>query len=280
MEENFGVILGQRETDYIAGSSPIEYKVVLPDGNWESYIPVNEKQKNPIETMACVSFSAVNSIETQEKQQTGIEVNYSDRWIALMSGTTTNGNYLWKVGDTVRNYGMVLESDFPYKQGMTWNEFYSITPEKKAELIAKGKQWLEKWDVKTEFVNNSIGIWTSAKEDLIKAIKQCPVQVVIPGHAVMDFRNEQDVLNYFDTYNPFKKKTPYSNIQTAYKYVLTPKSMTNSLIVKNGSEFGIFDPATSEDGLITLMRNRGIPVPLTPEGKLDWSKVKVDKTLV
>ncbi len=56
--------------------------------------------------------------------------------------------------------------------------------------------------------------------------------------------------------------------------------MTNSLIVKNGSEFGIFDPATSEDGLITLMRNRGIPVPLTPEGKLDWSKVKVDKTLV
>lgn len=55
--------------------------------------------------------------------------------------------------------------------------------------------------------------------------------------------------------------------------------MTNSLIVQNGQEWGIFDPATSEDGLITLMRNRGLEVPLTPENKLDWTKIKADKQL-
>jgi len=70
-------------------------------------------------------------------------------------------------------------------------------------------------------------------------------------------------------------------IGTFNAWTLIPKEqiMTNSLIVKNGEEYGIYDPATSEDGLITLMRNRGITVPLTPEGKLDWSKVKVDKQL-
>jgi len=75
--------------------------------------------------------------------------------------------------------------------------------------------------------------------------------------------------NYFLTGNTFSAWT------------LIPKKafMTNSLIVKNGEEYGIYDPATSEDGLITLMRNRGMNVPLTPEGKLDWSQVKVDKQL-
>ncbi|MGI8470303.1 MAG: hypothetical protein ACR2N3_17830 [Pyrinomonadaceae bacterium] len=64
-------------------------------------------------------------------------------------------------------------------------------------------------------------------------------------------------------------------------WTLIPKeqSMTNSLIVKNGDELGIYDPATSEDGLITLMRNRGMDVPLTPDGKLDFSKITITKTL-
>ena len=57
------------------------------------------------------------------------------------------------------------------------------------------------------------------------------------------------------------------------------ESMTNSLIVKNGAEWGIYDPATSEDGLVTLMRNRGMDVPLTPDGKLDWTKVVAAKQL-
>lgn len=65
-------------------------------------------------------------------------------------------------------------------------------------------------------------------------------------------------------------------------WTLIPKdaqSMTNSLIVQNSTEYGIYDPATSEDGLITLMRNRGMLIPLTPEGKLDWAQIKPAKQL-
>lgn len=58
--------------------------------------------------------------------------------------------------------------------------------------------------------------------------------------------------------------------------------------VKNGRTLCIpchrltdtFGKRFSEDGLITLMRNRGIPVPLKADGTLDWDKVKVDKQLV
>lgn len=59
-------------------------------------------------------------------------------------------------------------------------------------------------------------------------------------------------------------------------WVVIPKEeefMTNSIIVKNGGEYGIFDPATSEDGLITLMRNRGIKPPLKEDGTLNWDAV-------
>lgn len=234
--ENYGVLLGHRPTDYIAGSSPIEYKVVLQDGNWEKFLPTGERQRNFLETMACVSFSACNSIEIQEKQQTGIEMNYSDRWIALMSETTPQGNWLWKVGDTVRKYGMVLESDFPSKQNMSWDDYYSITPEKKAELIEKGKAWLQKWDVKTEFINTSISMWYTVKEDLIKHIKHAPLQIVKPGHAITNFYNQDDVANYFDSYLPFKKKIAYSGIETAYKYVLTKKN-NMQLIKQDGTVY-------------------------------------------
>lgn len=230
-EINYGVILGQRPEDWVAGAiGALPYEVRLPSGQWKPHLPTAEKQRNLLETMACVSFSACNCIETQEKHQTGKEVNYSDRWIAKMSGTTQNGNYLYKVGDTIRNYGMVLESDYPSTTNMTWDQYYAdIPPAKLEELKAKGKKWLEKWDVKTEFIEGAgLGIWHTIKEDLIKHLKHAPLQVVIPGHAVMNFYCEADV-NYFDTYKPFEKKTPYTNIQTAYKYVLTPKGNLDTM---------------------------------------------------
>ena len=49
--------------------------------------------------------------------------------------------------------------------------------------------------------------------------------------------------------------------------------MTNSILVKRGTEYGFYDPATSADGLITMMRIRGIKPPLKEDGQLDWASV-------
>ena len=149
-----------------------------------------------------------------------------------MSGTTQEGNYLYKVGDAVRNLGMVLEDDYPAPPNYTWQSYYADIPEPKlTELKNKGKAWLREWDVRTEFV-------PATKADMLKHIKHAPLQIVIPGHAIVNFLCEQDIVNYFDTYEPFKKTTAYGNITSAYKYVLTKKTMDKPkhLIVNDGGK--------------------------------------------
>jgi hypothetical protein len=109
---NDGALLGRRDTDFVAGTLPYEER--NPAGDWEPYAPPGERQSSyKGDSMSCVSFSAINSIETQEKFLTGNQPNYSDRWTAKRSGTTRQGNYLWKVADTIRKEGLVLQEDYP-----------------------------------------------------------------------------------------------------------------------------------------------------------------------
>src|SRR5688572_17774217 len=105
--KNLGVLVGIRETDYVAGTIP--YEVRVPLGDWRPYVPKEERQySDNVETNGCVSFSMNNLLEMQHKQQTGQEVNFSDRALAKMSGTNPDqGNYLYKVADEVRNSGLL-----------------------------------------------------------------------------------------------------------------------------------------------------------------------------
>lgn len=63
-------------------------------------------------------------------------------------------------------------------------------------------------------------------------------------------------LKFEDTFNPHK----FYN-------------MTNALLVKKGSEYGIYLPATTADGLISQLRNIGVEPPLNPNGTLNWTEV-------
>jgi hypothetical protein len=231
---NHGVILGQRPEDYQAGAYTfISYEERNKTGDWRQFLPVKEIQYGKEDSLSCVSFSACNAIEAQFKHQTGKEVNFSDRWLAKMSGTTTEGNWLYKVGDTVRKFGLVLEEDYPTPPNYTFKEYHKDIPEPLyTQLIEKGRAFLRKWDVKTEFV-------PATKADMIKHLKHAPLQIVVPGHAILNFLCEEDVVNYFDTYQPHEKKTPYANVQAAYKYVLTPRTMAKRFIINDGGKIGV-----------------------------------------
>ena len=142
--KNYGVLLGQRRTDYIAGTLP--YEVRNSSGDWEQYLPTGEKQFNRnMDTMACVSFSALNAIEVQYKFLTGEEINLSDRFTATMSGTTPKGNYLWKVADSLRHDGVVPEYSWPSPQDFTWDTYYSPVP---VDTINQAKDFLDSWEVR------------------------------------------------------------------------------------------------------------------------------------
>jgi hypothetical protein len=215
--KNMGVIIGQRSTDYIAGTLPYENR--NPSGDWTPYLPTTEKQYfDGGDSMACVSFSANNSVEIQTKFLSGNETNYSDRFLAKMSGTTQQGNYLYIVADTIRKCGLVAEEDWPALPVFTWGTYYSDIPD---WIKTKALKWLDNWEVKYEFLSDL------SKESLMNHLHHAPLQVVIPGHAVVLILNNQDVVEYFDTYSPFIKQSNGSFMQ-ALKIVLYKKTSSNS----------------------------------------------------
>lgn len=219
MLENSGVILGQRPEDYIAGASPIPFEERVPSGDWKPYLPPGERQfSRNVDTMACVSFSAHNCIEMQMKFY-GKEVNLSDRFLAKQSGTTKMGNFLYLVGDTLRKQGGVPEEYWPAPKDFTWDSYYAEIP---INIKMEGYKLLDSWDIKYEWLPDV------KKETLKQHLKQSPIQVVIPGHAVTLITSTDQVDTYFDHYEPYQKEYT-SPFQAALKYVVTPrtKNMSN-----------------------------------------------------
>lgn len=220
--ENHGVLLGERPGDYRAdfAGGALPFIVRNETGNWESYLPFEEIQYNPNgnwkDSMSCVTFAELSGIEAQEYALTDEIPNYSDRWIAKMSETTPQGNYLWKVADAIRKYGLVKEESYPVPEGdWDWNEYHKPIPEPLlSQLKAEGQEWLKRWDVKYETVDFS-------KESLMKHLKMAPLTVIIPGHAVLNFNTTKQVIEYFDTYPPHLKQT--TSVVSAMKVMLYPK---------------------------------------------------------
>ncbi len=198
--KNLGVKLGRRHSDYAGNALP--YEVRNPSGDWRPFLVVGEIQRSIKEDwMDCVARSATNSIEIQEKQQTGKESNYCDREVALGSGTDRKGNWLYKVSDYIRHTGLGQQTTYPDSDG-DWNEQYQPIPTKIKEQLALEKlEWKKKWDIKDVDIPFD-------EKSLKYHLKHAPIQVVIPGHAVVDVFNENDVDRIFDSYPPFQKVVP------------------------------------------------------------------------
>jgi hypothetical protein len=225
-----GVIMGRRRTDYVHGRvGALLLEVRNPSGNWTAYLPSAERQSNRrTETFACVSYFLLNVIETQVKFLTGQGLNFSDRWLAKMSGTTPAGNYLWAVADTVRLKGLVHQEDWPEPDDYTWDSYYATIP---PEIQLKGSTFLENWTIAYEWIDLT-------PESLEKHLKQAPLQVVIPGHAIecFTFNRPEDIVRYFDTYDPFFKSTTLKGLSDALKVVLTPKGPMNQTKIVLGKD--------------------------------------------
>lgn len=173
------------------GSLEFGREIIMPSGDWSEYLPGGEDQQRAgVETMACVSFSACNNIEiifnwmirngkisdnnlqwlidngyivqhhsTNNMTLQEVKTNpwnysfeYSDRCVAKLSGTTTNGNSLKNVGETIRKHGLVPESKWPFSAGMTWAEYYKYPS---GEVLKLGRDFLERFQINYEVVPES-----------------------------------------------------------------------------------------------------------------------------
>lgn len=258
---NTGVLIAApKPGDYIAGAvSAVIYTERLKDGQWHNkYRPTEEKQIGVyFDTMSCVTFAALNSIEEQvaylvEKgllKGDGLQYlkdlgffdengkfNASDRFTAIMSNTTKQGNYLNAVWESIRVDGILPEKDLPSKlddrtpwEWEDWMDKKVITDElkEKAKKVKNVLQFAYEW-VSTD------------RESLKYHAKQAPLQIAAPvcspwntteiikacsagaGHSTLvDGYIDKKELKDFDHYNPFAKRLAWDyKIAAAIKGVV------------------------------------------------------------
>jgi hypothetical protein len=243
-EKNTGLIEGFKESDWAGGTIPWENR--NPSGDWLPFVPVFEKQySTTMDTMACVSFSLLNSCEMQIKQQTGQEVNFSDRFLAKMSGTIPTGNWLHIVADALRHYGCVHEDEWPNPPNpdFNWNEYYSEIPDF-IKARAK-KQFSDKYELQYE--RFGIPGFAITIDEMKRQLQHAPLWATIPGHAITAciISVNNDEFTYLDTYPPFVRTKKITELTSVWKAVLTKKSMIERYRVNYKGKLGV---ALVQDG--------------------------------
>lgn len=177
---NFGLSpdndLGPKDDrDYILGTATETKKLILnPDRDYSASLPTAEMQfGHGFDTGSCVTFSALNTIETYVKARYNTDWNKADRFTAKMSGTTIYGNSFAVVAESIRKDGMVDEAQWPWTADVnTWDKYMApIDP----EIIALGKKNAATIDLKHEWV----GFAGVDPEKLWQALLYGPQQVSV-----------------------------------------------------------------------------------------------------
>ena len=253
--------------DYIAGvSSNIEYFVRIVDSNWTQWLPKDELQKKGItETMSCVSFAAMNCLEIQLNwaidngtitaeamnflYKNGYiedgKVNFSDRYIAILSGTTNKGNTLNRVANTIRGKGVIPESMLPF-EGKTFDEYHGA--EITEEMLKLGKEFMNHFNIQHEWIS-----------DIKKHLRQTPLWIAAatcPGWAtknpvpacskkvnhsttIFNIADEQYIEDY-DHYKPFKKKLDIEyKIPWRKKLLITMKAEFTQVEIADAKKYAL-----------------------------------------
>ena len=226
------------DTDYIHKEGSFGFvskSKLLPDKNWKRFRSKAEKQKREQrETMACVTFSAMNALEElvnfylqddkdESKEIANIfkqfglikdgEADFSDRYIAKLSGTTIRGNSQSRVANAIRHYGLVPEDMW----GWDTDNYYANVSK---NVIAKGKELLEYIEFKYEWVNpsefNDVKIYAPIQTSMYyrpPSIKNGIYQYtgLRKNHAVVnDCYEDKKYDGIYNTYEPFDEKVAWN----------------------------------------------------------------------
>lgn len=259
--KNTGVILSYpKPEDFIfGGDTGVVSKDVLQTADWRLYKPVGRKQAiNGFETFYCVTFSAINIIKIWWKfmlafnlipvekvnllKQWGFilpdgKISISFAYTGKMSGTTTKGNTLQAVWDSIRKDGLVPEEMWSKLDAQDWNEWAAEIP---VEVKNFGKNILTIFNFNYEWL--VAGNCGQADLALIKQqLKQCPMQIAGPvcgsdasgtvntcGYCVAQHATTllaiDDFIQQFDSYEPFDKKlVPSFPLQFLMKCIVSLK---------------------------------------------------------
>ena len=255
MNKNYGLIIDERKPeDWIMGGTGNLKGVVLQEnGQWDEFLPLFEAQYNPVETFACASFGTLNAIEILLKRMFGYEENYSDRFLAKVSGTDPKiGNSPQTVAEYLRKIGVPLQSKWDFTPDIDTSEkFYAPIP---AKLFDYAKEdFTNKFIFKHQYVNGN-------PEDIKAALRYSPVAISVTAWYEEDgvfvqrgtdnhwvvcygYDDAKQAYKVFDSYNTIysgeskfeKKLYSYSaNIAIAKSYFIEKSNLENLLIKQVG----------------------------------------------
>lgn len=201
IKENRGVVLPVIIDDYTVASSHIPYEVRCED--WTPYLPSTENQFSTRDDwMDCVSESYNNAVETQMNKMkkdgkfTATQLaemeelnyfdenalfNFSDRFLAKMSGTTRSGNSQNAVAECARKNGLIGEKDWgEAHNNMTWDEYYAEIPQAIKDKAKKIFDYIllgYEWSVVDQ---NPVANYAAINKVLKEQVKHAPIQVTMP----------------------------------------------------------------------------------------------------
>lgn len=155
INQNFGFQVPViKDSDFFLGQGNLPRIVLQENGNWKDSLPEAEVQlRGAIDSINCVSFATTEQIEAYERKAFNEENNYSDRFVALVSGTTPQGNDPEKVYEAIRDFGLVPEEMCPWSDDITSiGEYLSWKGVDKEACIAEGKRYKARKDFMHDWV--------------------------------------------------------------------------------------------------------------------------------
>lgn len=264
---NFGLNLKleqeqQSEFDWKFGAIT-EDLALIPEELRVNYLPIGELQKGLEDTMSCASFSPLNLLETKFnyliknkklsfenemwlKENGYVEnglVNFSDRYIAIKSGTTREGNSLKAPLDAIRHFGLIPETLLP-RGNLTFNEYHN--PESITGVMdLLGQDFISRFYINYEKITTK-DYSKALKKDMIGLAGyawpepiggEYPRVDASPNHAFLGLKNPPYFIydSYPDSYDgDYIKKLasnyeflPYAYRLSVNQKVITPKKPFN-----------------------------------------------------
>ena len=174
LNRNLGFNLEKEKLDrkpdlYRFGASPQKCLAEIPEGDRDVFLPVGELQFGREDFMDCASRSPLNLLEAKfnwlirnnklseeltewlhdEGYLTSQGVEFSDRFIAVLSGTSRSGNSLVAPIHAIHKYGLIPKKTLPRRSDMNWEEYHTGVTEEMKKL---GQDFLARFSVGYEEV--------------------------------------------------------------------------------------------------------------------------------
>lgn len=127
--------------------------ILQTDRDWRPYLPEHQEVQNlnGIEPNACTIYGTLNSVQTLIKRKYGEDRDYSNRFLAVISGTDpAHGNNPHRVAEALRTQGDCDEDAWTFDSAIdTVAKFYAPVPN---ALRTLAKEFIAEWRLNHDWV--------------------------------------------------------------------------------------------------------------------------------